>query len=154
MGRLISAVKSFLDHEQWRYDVKDDHTLLTGFNGKNGQFRGSVSADKQDRLVLFYFVCPYNIPESKHMEMADFLCRANYGMIINNFEIDLRDGEVRIKAVLVCVDGKPDMETLRTILRVTVTVMDRYFVGINGIVYGGMSAVKAIELCEGEAVTH
>lgn len=149
MSRLIEAMKEFLGREQWRFEIKDDNTLLTGFNGKNGQFRGNITSDKMDRLLLFYFNCPYNVPESKHMEMADFLCRANYGMIVNTFEIDLRDGEVRIKAVLVCAEGTPDDETLRTILRVTVTVMDRYFAGINGIVYGGLSAVRAIELCEG-----
>lgn len=149
MSRLIGAVKGFLNREEWRFEVKDDHTLLTGFNGKNGQFRGTITADKQDRLLLFYFNCPYNVPESKHMEMADFLCRANYGMIVNTFEIDLRDGEVRIKAVLVDAEGVPDDETLRTVMRVTVTVMDRYFAGINGIVYGGLSAVSAIDLCEG-----
>ena len=37
--------------------------------------------------------------------MAEFLTRANYGIMIGNFEMDFNDGEVRYKGALEYADG-------------------------------------------------
>ena len=47
------------------------------------------------------FVCstvyPLNVPAPRRAAMAELLARLNYGLLIGNWEMDFRDGEVRYR---------------------------------------------------------
>ncbi len=81
--------------------------------------------------------------------MTEFINRANFGMIIGNFELDLGDGEVRYKTSvdLEGVDIQANM--LRNLLYANVLTMDKYFTGLMRVTYGGITAEEAIREIEG-----
>ena len=87
--------------------------------------------------------------------MAQFLCRANYGLRNGNFELDVRDGEIRYKVFQNCSGGVvPNEEIVRDSIYVCASMFEHYSQGIVGIIYGGLDAKEAIDLCEARAREH
>ena len=83
-------------------------------------------------------------------KMAEFICRANYGMIRGNFEMDFHDGEVRFKYYVDCRESMPSKEMIGDSILFSVSVVSRYGEGILQILFNNMSAEDAIKLCEGD----
>lgn len=71
-----------------------------GFAGQNTQMVCYAQVLVDLDVLLFYALAPFKVPEDARMAVAEFITRANYGMRIGNFELDLRDGEVRYKSSL------------------------------------------------------
>ena len=73
---------------------------------------------------------PNHAEEAKRPEAAEFVARANYGMRIGNFELDMEDGEVRFK-VSVDIEGSQLTSVMvRNMIACAITCSDRYYPGI------------------------
>ena len=80
--------------------------------------------------------------------MADFICRANYGMKNGNFELDMMDGEVRYKCYVDCDGALPCTDVIRNSVYCPAQMLERYGAGIVDIVCLDGSAADAISKCE------
>jgi hypothetical protein len=108
-------------------------------------------------LALIYTILPVRCPEPKFPEMLELLTRANWGLPLGNFEMDLSDGEIRFKTS-VDVEGVPldqpegapaaEMAITNTLMANKVA-MDRYLPAILGLIYGEESVVTLIDRAEG-----
>lgn len=110
-------------------------------------------------LVLIYTVLPVRAPESKFPEMLELLTRANWGLPLGNFEMDLSDGEIRFKTS-VDVEGVPLHQpsgapaaemAITNILMANKVAMDRYLPAILGLIYGDETVVALVDRAEGRA---
>ena len=98
MGRILDVVERFLESDDWPVSRVEGRTVIkTGFEGKNGQFTCYAQERNEQEQFVFYSIFPVRTPENKTHEVAEFVTRANYGMIIGNFELDYSDGEIRYK---------------------------------------------------------
>ncbi len=99
--------------------------------------------------LLIYSVFPQAIPAAQRQTAMEFITRANYGMSIGNFEMDLSDGEIRYKT---SIDGQ-GMAMNRTILNGLIqhnaSTFFQYWEGLEGIRSGRLNALQAIRLVEG-----
>lgn len=66
--------------------------------------------------------------------MAEFICRANYGLKNGNFELDMRDGEIRYKSFVDCEGLTPTTEMVRNSIHCPAAMFDRYGDGIVDII--------------------
>ena len=80
--------------------------------------------------------------------MAEFITRANFGMIIGNFELDYSDGEIRYKTSVDVEEVEVTDPLVRHLIYANVLTMDKYFPGLMRVLYGGISPVEAIEEVE------
>ena len=80
--------------------------------------------------------------------MAEFVCRANYGLVNGNFELDMRDGEIRFKCFVDCEGITPTSEMVRNSIHCPAAMFKRYGAGIVDIIFGKSSALGAVEKCE------
>src|SRR5262249_17088927 len=87
---------------------------------------------------------PSNVPEEKRVEVAEFITRANYGLVIGNFEMDYADGEVRYKTSVDVEGGELTAKMVENVIRANVMTMDRYFPGLMGVLYGDRDPAEAI----------
>ena len=69
-------------------------------------------------------------------KMAEFVCRANFGMKNGNFELDFNDGELRFKCYVPCGDQIPSQEIIRRSISVPALMLRLYAPGIIGVMYG------------------
>jgi hypothetical protein len=150
-GQILEEIVSFFTKDDWPYTkIKGEPVLLTAFQGENGKWNCSAKVREEQEQFVFYSVCPVNAPDSKRLAVAEFLTRANSGMIIGNFELDFADGEVRYKTSI-DVDGDTLSSALiKRLVYANVTMMDEYLPGIMSVIYGEVEPKDAIAQIESQ----
>jgi hypothetical protein len=143
--QILEQIIDFFTEDDWPYTkIKGEPVLRMAFQGENGKWTCYAKARVEQEQFVFYSVCPVNAPENKRLAIAEFLTRANSGMIIGNFELDFADGEIRYKT---SIDVKGDFlsfELIKQLVYVNVTMMDDYLPGIMSVIDGNVSPVEAI----------
>lgn len=149
MGRILDIVGHFLEEDDWPVSQVEGRTVYkTGFEGKNGQFTCYAQERIEQEQFVFYSIFPVRTAENKMDEVAEFITRANYGMIIGNFELDYSDGEIRYKTSVDVEDVELAEPLIRHMVYANVLTMDKYFPGLMRLLYAGISPVDAIEEVE------
>ncbi len=150
MGRILETVERFLKSDDWPVSPVEGRTVIkTGFEGKNGQFTCYAQERNEQEQFVFYSIFPVRTPDDKMSEVAEFITRANYGMIIGNFELDYGDGEIRYKTSVDVEDMEISEPLVRHLVYANVLTMDKYFPGLMRVLYAGINPVSAIEEVEG-----
>lgn len=146
---VLDALVDFFEADDWAYEeVPGTSILRAGFKGENGSWRCYAQADEEKRLLVFYSELESRVPEGRRDAVARFLARANYGLMIGNFEIDLEDGEVRYKSGLCAEGGEVSAEAVRRVVYVNLVMMDRYFPGLMSVIYADADPDEAIRKLE------
>ncbi len=151
---IVDAVKDFLDNDDWHYSFDEERGLFrfgVSLPGKMKSVQYVVGINEHDYNV--YAMSPISAdqeePETMR-QMAEFVCRANYGLRDGNFELDFRDGELRYKCYMNCNGSMPSREMVEATIQCPAAMFKRYSKGILQILFNDMSAEDAIELCEGK----
>jgi hypothetical protein len=148
---LFSTVTKFFEKEDWSSAKIPEHTAIRlVFRGKNGQWNCYAKVNEDQRIFVFYSVCPLAAPESKRTAIAEFIARANYGMLIGNFELDFTDGEIRYKTSIDVQGDFLSFELIKQLVYANVTMMDEYLPGIMSVIDSDVSPVDAIAQVEGQ----
>jgi hypothetical protein len=149
--RIMTTLMAFFDQEDWSYvQVADRPILKLGFTGKNGNWTCYAQVRELDEQFVFYSICPLNVPERKRPAVMEFLTRANYGLVIGNFEMDLDDGEIRYKASLDAESCELSLGMVKNAVYANVLMMDKYLPGILSILGGNVPPAEAIDEIEAE----
>lgn len=150
MGRIMDIVGRFLEDDDWPVSLVEGRSVYkTGFEGKNGQFTCYAQERTEQQQFVFYSIFPVRTPENKLSEVAEFVTRANYGMIIGNFELDYADGEIRYKTSVDVEDVDMSEQLVRHMVYANVLTMDKYFPGLMRVLYAGIPPADAIDEIEG-----
>lgn len=149
MNALLDKLIEFFKLEEWEYQVLENRSILRmGFSGENGHWPCYAQARESQQQLVVYSICPLRVPVPVRAPMAEFITRANYGLVVGNFEMDYEDGEVRYKTSLDVEDTEVTMQLLRHIVFANVTTMDRYLPGILAVVAGAKTPEEAVALID------
>ncbi len=149
--RLLKTVESFLREDGWDFSPLENRSVLkTGYQGEHGSWTCYAQTREEDQQFLFYAVCPIRAPEKKRAAVAEYITRANYGMVIGNFEMDYSDGEVRFKTSIDVEDSELTEPMVRSATYWAVVMMDRYLPGLLKVIGGSTPPEEAIDEIEGE----
>lgn len=146
---LFPLMVQFFADEEWPFSQVEGQSALTmGFQGDRGRWICFAQVREEQQQFAFYSLCPVRVPEFKLLDMAEFIARANYGLIIGNFEMDFNDGEVRYKTS-VDVEGAELVPALmRGCVYANVLMMDQYLPGILALVYSDLTPAQALARVE------
>lgn len=146
---LFPTVTHFFEQEDWPFvKIAETTALRLNFRGDNGQWSCYTKVNEDQQTFLFYSICPIPAPEETHPAIAEFITRANYGLILGNFELDYTDGEIRYKTSL---DTEGDTLTtclIQNLVYTNVMMMDRYLPGLLSVLEQGATPEQAIQLAE------
>ncbi|MEQ8754928.1 MAG: YbjN domain-containing protein [Coleofasciculus sp. G1-WW12-02] len=145
---IFQVMVSFFQKEEWAFKQLDNSTLHLLFQGKNGQFNCYARAREAQKQFVFYSLCPVKVPPKKRKQLGEFVCRANFGMIIGNFELDFNTGEIRYKTSIDIKDSFLTEETLKQLVYTNVLTMDQYLPGIEAVISSKTSPEDAIAQIE------
>lgn len=144
MGALLSAIEEQLERRGWPHERLPGRDVVTfPFQGDDERWFVYAEAREDSGRAIFYSVVPFNVPRERRAAVAEFLTRANYGLQIGNFELDLDDGEVRFKT---SIDVKGAELTPALVDRAVVMNLhatNRYLAGIAALVGDEQPAVPA-----------
>jgi len=148
MAAICEVVQAFLREMEWNWEQIDEHRLRVLINGEAGQWTWLACWNKDDTLFGSYSICPFNVPAKRRLAVAEFLTMANYGLSLGNFELDLRDGEVRFKTSTPVQEGRLSREMVRELAFCGFSLMDRYTPSLMTVAFGKVSPRKAIQQAE------
>jgi len=134
-------------HLKYMTVVENDHQIVfkLGMTLENGRTDSFIDVRKKDNQVLIYAVCPTNIPPAQRARIAEFITRANYCLILGNFEMDFNDGELRFKLAYNYDDTfPPSEEVFKKSFFTSLNMLDRYLPGIMSVVYANCNPANAI----------
>ena len=87
-GQLYEAMRRFFEEEDWKFvEIEGQTALKLGCTGENGEWTCYAQIKEEPGRFLFYSVLAVKVPEAKRAPVAEFITRANYGMVLGNFEM-------------------------------------------------------------------
>jgi hypothetical protein len=146
---IFEEVVNFFKADGWPFiQLVGQPALQIAFQGKNGQWTCYARVRTEQQQFVFYSISPVNAPEDKRLAIAEFLTRANSGMIIGNFELDFANGEISYKTSIDVEGDRLSSALIQRVVYANVTMMDEYLPGILSVIYGNLSAEEAIAQIE------
>ncbi|MCK6509476.1 YbjN domain-containing protein [Myxococcota bacterium] len=146
---LFSVALSFFEEDEWEYQRSSGEVLLMQFRAEHALLRCVAQVEPTQEVFLFYSMLGVYVSEPKREKVALFLTRANYGMRVGNFEMDLEDGEVRFKTSFVASGAEATVEMVRRTVYYNLAMMDKYYVGLMRVVFADVTPEEAIHEIEG-----
>lgn len=140
---IANAITQFLDEDNWHYQ----------FDAEDGIYRMGLELDGDLDHVDFYLrvyddsftvnaVSPIKVKKDpvKRKEMAEFICRANYGLKCGCFQYDIRDGEILYRVYVPCHNIVPSRAMVKHSLYIPAMMFDKYSGDMLAILFGGPTA--------------
>ncbi len=147
---IFSSVVNFFIEDDWQFaKLETEPSLRLAFQGKNGKWNCYAKAREQQQQFVFYSVSPVNVPENKRLPITEFITRANYGMIMGNFEFDFTTGEIRYKTSIDVEGDNLSFALIKQMVYANVMMMDEYLPGIMAVIEGEVEVKEAILQVEG-----
>ena len=148
-GNIFEEMINFFTADDWPFvQLPEQLALQISFQGENGKWNCYARARVEQQQFVFYSICPVNAPEDKRLAVAEFITRANSGMIIGNFELDFSDGEISYKTSIDVEGDRLSAALSQRLVYANVTMMDEYLPGILSVIYGNLSPAEAIAQIE------
>lgn len=149
MKKVIRRVNACIESMGWNghpLPAQDMIMLGIGIRGNLGNIGMLLEFSEEDYLV--YGMAPVNAGENV-CEMLRYLTMVNYGMKNGNFEMDLKNGEIRYKTY-VRFAGEEDLseETIVRSLLLPPMMYERYGDGIAAISEGRSDAETELQKAE------
>ena len=146
MSDLLEVFRAFFHSESWAFsELVPDPALATLYVGENGKWSCLAEVNAELQQCLFYSVSPARVPVNKRAAVAEYITRANEGMVIGNFEMGFDSGEVVYKTSIDVSGSTLDEALVRNLVYANIATMDRYLPGLLSIIYGHMPPLEAIE---------
>jgi len=129
----MSYVQTFIDYfksnELVYFYAEEKDLVITRFGGEPVTVELVIRAT--DSLALLDFRIPFTISQSYRPSIGEFITRANFGMKIGAFQMDMDDGELRFSVHQMI----PDVlflndELISDMIRIGVSTVRRYYSGI------------------------
>ncbi|MCL5996332.1 MAG: YbjN domain-containing protein [Chloroflexi bacterium] len=144
MANIHQAVDSFLNSERWAHDILAGQLVHRVFyQGDHARLICFAQAREEEQQLVFYSYCPETVPEDRRTAMAEFIARANYGLVLGNLELDFEDGELRFKTSIDVEGTELSPELIRPVLYANVLTMDQYTPAIMTVICGEATPAEA-----------
>jgi hypothetical protein len=98
---------------------------------------------------VIYINFGFVVPSALRDEVARLAARANWGLTIGNFELDLDDGHARFKSSIDYTGVSLSKALIRTAILRAMTAVERYSEAFIDVASGRKSALAAISAVEG-----
>jgi len=146
---IEKALQSLSLNYQVLHDNPSQKVIKLGIAFENGKCDCFIDVRHEQKQVLILSIIPTLVPESHRLRIAEFIARANYGLIIGNFELDFEDGELKYKTSNFYDDTFPASEEvfIRNLFT-NFQMMERYFPGIMAVIYANITPQTAINQIE------
>lgn len=144
----MAVMRKFLEDSEISFEVADDGShLLTGFTLKNLDVR-VVLWGEPDGVAVVIVSLPIRIPEEARSVVGEFLHRANYDATRPIWEMDYRDGEVRLRSCADTTLGPLTGEQFRQALGFLLRVADTFFPFLTAVMTRAMKPEMALDQAE------
>lgn len=142
---LFARVRTFFDENRWNYQRLDGQpVLLTAFIGTSGTWRAAAVVNEVEQQISIFSMVDTQVPDEHRPAVMEYITRANFGLGLGNFEMDLTDDEVRCKTCLSAESQPFNRAALRMMVRHNAMLMDQFAEGLCKVAQGEQTPLEAI----------
>ena len=145
----MAAFKAYFQALEVGVVAVDEDTLTVPVRISTGFNQGIVSVRPAQSIVVFYVASPVRVPPERRLAVAEYLTRANYGLVMGNFEMDMNDGEVRFRVSLdyeALAELPP--KQIENVVQPAIFLTDLYLPGLQAVVSEGADPAEALARVE------
>lgn len=145
---LFERVCDFLTAQDWSFDVAEEGKCLSfGLRLRDAGVRVLVDTAENAVWSRILVHCTYMVfvPAHRRQAVADALSRINYVNSVGNFEMDMDDGEVRVRVIL---EGDPFVTEpmIDRAIRKGLELADQYQAALLGIAFGNIAPAEVLAI--------
>jgi len=145
----LCDLAAVLDADGIEYAFVHNKRALAAFFGINvGTISLIAQAISEAKCAYFLFGIPMSVRKHRRPEMALALTRANHGLNVGSFEMDLDNGRLSFKVAVPIDDACLSPDQMRHCLKAAFSIISAYVPAFRRIVNDGVSAEEAIKFVE------
>jgi len=131
--KLLKIVEEYLKERNMQFAVMKEHsTIAFGFEGQsNIDWHCMFQTREEEEQVMFYSTVNESIKPKYIQQVIDYILDENYRLVVGNFEIDRKDGEINYKTSLDCSGVELTHSLLDGIMFSNLSTMDRHINNIG-----------------------
>lgn len=136
MGTTVrTAITRALDDDAIPYELADDHLRVRAL-APSGGWVVVAQWNEPDAQLAVYCVSTYVVPVERRAAVMELLTRANFGLRLGCFELDLDDGELRFRCSVDFEGTEPSVVMAKALVHTTVATMGRYAPALVDVIDG------------------
>lgn len=133
----LDQIRGFMDEDGLSYCLREDGSALeAGFRGRSGSFRMVLYLRDEPALLGIMVRLPEAAPEDRRPQMAEAVTRANHGLALGCFELDMSSGDIDFRIGIPVVAGTLSHEQFRAMMGAAMWTTDRYHRAFCRLLYG------------------
>ena len=121
--KVLDRMRSVLQADGVQLETGPDELR---FQSRSHNLSVTMRAVEGNGVLLLVSHIPIFVPLYRRGEVCEALTRANYGLEMGAFEMDLNDGEIRFRVDLPVEDAEPTDRQLRRLVRFSLGVIGEY----------------------------
>ena len=142
---FAGLVLGFFEDQDWPVaEIEPEELYETAFEGEHGVWPCRIHCYDTDRRLVFISAFPGVVAEDRRGAVGELCNRANFGLAVGNFELDVDGGEVRFRTSLDATEAWPGAELVRNVVVANVLTFDQYLPAIEAVLQG-TDPVDAVE---------
>ena len=152
LAEVRAAVENFFERDEVKHEPFDDRNIASAIYGVESKF-GHVSVffhAYKDKLII-KTILPISAEEEDLAKVGEFLHRANYGLMIGNFDFDYRDGEISYRVPVYCGRDEfapPTYEQIDFAVIISLMMVGKYGNSLIKVIFGLAEPEDAVEAAE------
>ena len=148
-AQSVTAAMTYLSSVGLEFEIIDDESdewLILGYLETNiGVLRISTLIQRQSAQLIVYAYHSLVVLEPIRHKAAELVTRANYGLSIGNFELDMDDGELRFKVNCQIPPGGMSPHNVGLALDAALGTLAHYHTAFVRCLYDGLTPQEAID---------
>ncbi|MBQ4050860.1 MAG: YbjN domain-containing protein [Oscillospiraceae bacterium] len=153
MYSIERSVKEYLDSQNWKYKHEEEkHRFIFGMKldceNVDGCMLVVTARDEEDLSCKALY--EFKVPENSRPAVTEYITRANYGLFLGNFQMDLNDGELIYQTYAAFYDHRAMQQEVRRVIQVAIHMAERYGQGFYDIINYGVDPAEAVKFFESD----
>jgi len=145
---LMDRVGDYLTEKDWNYSRFEDRDCLTfNLRLRDGSVRVFVDTWEGEgwSRILVYATYPTYVPTQRRQAVAEAIARINYVNILGGLEMDMNDGELRVRTTLEG-DSFIGDEMIDRAISKSLDLADQYQAALLSIPFGSAAPHDVLEM--------
>lgn len=148
VGTKFEQLVAHLSKTGLMFGVDESHqSLMFHFRTERADYRISCCIENQAELFQIFGYLPLFAPPGARPMMCETIARANHGMMLGKFELDMDNGQIRFHAAILAADPL-DVTGVDRLVSLALATLDRYLPAFMAVIYGNEAPEDAIFFAE------
>ena len=149
---IANQLSTYLTNNDWNFDFDEEKGLFRFALKMRNKLRSiDYNIKVRDDSYIVYATSPISPDEDDPEQMsavAEFVCRANFGLPCGCFEFDFTDGETRYRYAIDCRERTLSNDIIEDSIRTPSVIFKRYGNGLIDVIFNQTSPEQAVKTSE------